>query len=75
MPAAQLFLALSTKAAIDFFRALCIVVEAVRCVVVACASRARAFGCQHFFKLEAVFFDALVYSRSSASRFPSARSE
>ena len=30
---------------------------------------------QHFLKREAVFFDVLVYSGCSASRFPSARSE
>jgi hypothetical protein len=30
---------------------------------------------QHFLKLEAVFFDVLVYSGCSASRFPSARSD
>jgi len=74
-PAAQAFLALLLRERVDLLRALRIIVEADRCVVVTCASRARAFACQHFLKLEAVFFVALVYSGSSASRFPSARSE
>jgi hypothetical protein len=39
------------------------------------AAPARASRCQHFLKREAVFFDALVYSRGSAFRFPNARSE
>jgi len=39
------------------------------------AACALAFPCQHFFKREAVFFDALVYSEWSAFRFPSARSD
>jgi len=39
------------------------------------AACALAFPCQHFFKWEAVFFDALVYSEWSAFRFPSARSD
>ena len=38
-------------------------------------SRALASVRQYFLKLEAVFFDALVYSEWSAFRFPSARSE
>jgi hypothetical protein len=39
------------------------------------ASRALTSERQHFLKLEAVFFDVLVYSGCSASRFPSARSD
>jgi hypothetical protein len=39
------------------------------------ASLSRPIACQHFFKPEAVFFGALVYSRRSASRFPNARSD
>jgi hypothetical protein len=39
------------------------------------ASLFRAAACQHFFKPDAVFFGALVYSRRSASRFPNARSD
>ena len=35
----------------------------------------RAVLRQHFLKRDAVFFDVLVYSGCSASRFPSARSE
>jgi hypothetical protein len=31
--------------------------------------------CQHFLKRDAVFFDALVYSGCSASRFPGARND
>jgi hypothetical protein len=44
----------------------------------ACVGRAfalRALRHQHFLKLDAVFFDVLVYSGWCASRFPSARSE
>ena len=39
------------------------------------ASRALTLRRQHFLKRDAVFFDVLVYSGCSASRFPSARSE
>jgi hypothetical protein len=39
------------------------------------ASRSLTSVRQHFLKLEAVFFDVLVYSGCSASRFPSARSD
>jgi hypothetical protein len=46
-----------------------------RRLVAPTASLSRAIACQHFFKPDAVFFGALVYSRSSASRFPNARSD
>jgi hypothetical protein len=39
------------------------------------ALRAPTLLRQHFFKREAVFLSALVYSGCSASRFPSARSD
>jgi hypothetical protein len=39
------------------------------------ALRVVASARQHFLKPEAVFFDVLVYSGCSASRFPSARSD
>jgi hypothetical protein len=39
------------------------------------AARALVSLRQHFLKLDAVFFDVLVYSEWSAFRFPSARSE
>jgi hypothetical protein len=39
------------------------------------ALRALTLRRQHFLKRDAVFFDVLVYSGCSASRFPSARSE
>jgi hypothetical protein len=39
------------------------------------ALRALTLLRQHFFKREAVFLNALVYSGCSASRFPSARSD
>jgi len=39
------------------------------------AARAPTSLRQHFLKWDAVFFDVLVYSGCSASRFPSARSE
>jgi hypothetical protein len=74
-PAAQAFLALSLKRDRDLSRALRIIINVDRSIVVHRASRPRAFACQHFLKLEAVFFHALVYSGRSASRFPSARSE
>jgi hypothetical protein len=46
------------------------------CAVIAGhAARAVASLRQHFLKWDAVFFDLLVYSGCSASRFPSARSE
>jgi hypothetical protein len=49
-------------------RACCDVVDVV-------ALRALALLRQHFFKPDAVFFIALVYSGCSASRFPSARAD
>jgi hypothetical protein len=39
------------------------------------AAAVRGLRCQHFLKREAVFFDALVYSRGSVFRFPNARSD
>jgi hypothetical protein len=39
------------------------------------AAAVHGLRCQHFLKREAVFFDALVYSRGSAFRFPNARSD
>jgi len=39
------------------------------------AVRAFIHARQHFLKRDAVFFDVLVYSGCSASRFPSARSD
>ena len=39
------------------------------------SSHASARSRKHFLKRDAVFFDALVYSGCSASRFPSARSD
>ena len=52
------------------------IVAAMRCrVVEQRASRVRASVRQHFLKRDAVFFDVLVYSGCSASRFPSARSD
>jgi hypothetical protein len=39
------------------------------------ASRVQAPERQHFLKRDTVFFDVLVYSGCSASRFPSARSD
>ena len=47
----------------------------LRCFVAgACGLRVLALQRQHFLKQGAVFFDVLVYSESSAFRFPSARS-
>jgi hypothetical protein len=73
-PAAHVFLVISTIAALAFSRTTRIV-AATRCRVV--EPRAPPVGAsvrQHFLKRDAVFFDVLVYSGCSASRFPSARS-
>jgi hypothetical protein len=75
MPAAQDFLATLTIADVAFSRTTRIV-AGVRCrVAEARASRVGASVRQHFLKRDAVFFDVLVYSGCSASRFPSARSD
>jgi hypothetical protein len=60
---------------VDRLRSFRIELRALRVVGVRDASCARASRCQHFLKREAVFFDALVYSRGSAFRFPNARSD
>jgi hypothetical protein len=75
MTAAQVVLAILTIADVAFSRTTRIV-AAMRCrVVEQRASRVRASERQHFLKRDAVFFDVLVYSGCSASRFPSARSD
>jgi hypothetical protein len=75
MLAAQVFLATLTIADVAFSRTTRIV-AAMRCrVVEPRASRDGASERQHFLKRDAVFFDVLVYSGCSASRFPSARSD
>jgi hypothetical protein len=52
------------------------IIAVMPCRVVARrASRAGASERQHFLKRDTVFFDLLVYSGCSASRFPSARSD
>jgi hypothetical protein len=73
-PAAHVFLVISTIANLTFSRTTRIV-AGVRCRVL--EPRAPPVGAsvrQHFLKRDAVFFDVLVYSGCSASRFPSARS-
>jgi hypothetical protein len=60
---------------VDRSRIFRIKLRALRGVVARNAACARASRCQHFLKREAVFFDALVYSRGSAFRFPNARSD
>jgi hypothetical protein len=60
---------------IDRLRIFRIKLRALRGVGARHAACARASRCQHFLKREAVFFDALVYSRGSAFRFPNARSD
>jgi hypothetical protein len=60
---------------IDRLRIFRIKLRALRSVGARHAACARASRCQHFLKREAVFFDALVYSRGSAFRFPNARSD
>jgi hypothetical protein len=75
MPAAQVFPSILTIADIVFSRTTRIV-AGVRCgVAEPRASRVGASVRQHFLKRDAVFFDVLVYSGCSASRFPSARSD
>jgi hypothetical protein len=75
MPTAKLFAALFISCAVVLSRSRRVVAGFDRRPFLRSASRARAIACQHFFKPEAVFFDALVYSRWSASRFPNARSD
>jgi hypothetical protein len=72
---AQVFPAISTNARIGFLRAVRIIAPMVLRVVDERASLAVFPLRQHFLKPEAVFFDVLVYSRWSAFRFPSARSD
>jgi hypothetical protein len=75
MSAAQSLPAMLTFADVDpacVFRYAC---RTHRRVVDDSASRALTSVRQYFLKLEAVFFDVLVYSGCSASRFPSARSD
>jgi hypothetical protein len=60
---------------VDRLRSFRIELRTLRVVVARNAACARASRCQHFLKREAVFFDALVYSRGSAFRFPNARSD
>ena len=75
MPAVQPLPAMLTFADVDRARVFRFASPARHRVVDISASRARASVRQYFLKLEAVFFDVLVYSGCSASRFPSARSD
>jgi len=74
-PAAQAFPAIAAMNVSGFPRAVRIVARMVCHVVGERASRALTSVRQHFLKQDAVFFDVLVYSGCSASRFPSARSD
>jgi hypothetical protein len=75
MPAAQLLPAMLTFTDIDPARVFRFASRARCRVVDVSTARALTSVRQHFLKLEAVFFDVLVYSGCSASRFPSARSD
>jgi hypothetical protein len=74
MPAAQSFPALLTNTSAGFPHTTCIVAQKICCLAERRALRALPLLRQHFLKLEAVFFIALVYLGNSAFRFPSARS-
>jgi hypothetical protein len=74
-PAAQALPATLAIAVIAFLYAVRIVARTVCRVADELAPRAVASDRQHFLKLDAVFFNVLVYSGCSAFRFPSARSD
>jgi hypothetical protein len=75
MPAAQSLPAMLTFADIDPARVFRFACRTHRRVVDDSASRVPTSVRQYFLKLEAVFFDVLVYSGWCASRFPNARSD
>jgi hypothetical protein len=75
MPAARPLPAILTFADIDPARVFHFASRTRRRVLDVSTSRALTSVRQYFLKLEAVFFDVLVYSGCSASRFPSARSD
>ena len=73
--AAQRFPVILTNADVDNNGVSCIAIS-THCVAIEDgAACVRTSVRQHFLKWDAVFFDVLVYSGCSASRFPSARSE
>jgi hypothetical protein len=73
-PAAQALPAILTFVRIAFSRTTRIVARMHCCVAGERALRVVIHARQHFLKQDSVFFDVLVYSGCSASRFPSARS-
>ena len=75
MPAVQPLPARLTFADVDPERVFRFASRTRRRVVDRRAPRALTSVRQHFLKLDAVFFDVLVYSGWCASRFPSARSD
>jgi hypothetical protein len=75
MPAVQPLPAILTFADVDPARVFRVTSRTRRRVVDRCAPRALTPVRQRFLKLEAAFFDVLVYSGWCASRFPSARSD
>ena len=72
--AAQPFLAILTFEGAEISGLVRELPQLLRFVAGECGLRALALQRQHFLKQGAVFFDVLVYSESSAFRFPSARS-
>lgn len=75
MPAVQPLSAILTFADVDPARVFRVASRTRRRVVDRRAPRSLTSVRQRFLKLDAVFFDVLVYSGCSASRFPSARSD
>ncbi len=75
MPAVQPLPAILTFADVDPARVFRFASRTRRHVADRRAPRALAPVRQRFLKLDAAFFDVLVYSGCSASRFPSARSD
>jgi hypothetical protein len=75
MPAVQPLPAMLTFAGIDPSWVFRFASRTRRRVVDRCVPRALAPVRQRFLKLDAVFFDVLVYSGWCVSRFPSARSD
>ena len=72
--AAQPFLAILTFEGVEIQSLVRELPQLRRFVAGKYGLRALALQRQHFLKQGAVFFDVLVYSESSAFRFPSARS-
>jgi hypothetical protein len=62
-PAAKVFAEKVISCSVPLSQGHRIVDDFIHRLILRSASLSRALACQHFFKPEAVFFDALVYSR------------